>query len=83
LTLGLPLALTPKFPLGPQPYNPFCFGREPKARVATQYIIVVIEYLTKWVEAKTVKFVDAKQMTIFLNENIISRFGCLKILISD
>ncbi len=31
----LPLALTPGLPLGPQPYNPFCLGRKPKARVAT------------------------------------------------
>ncbi len=30
-----------------------------------------------------VKSVDAKQMTIFLYENVISRFGCPKILISD
>jgi len=33
---GLPFALTPGLPLGPQPYNPFCLGREPKARVATE-----------------------------------------------
>ncbi len=27
--------MTPRLPLGPHPYNPFCLGREPKARVAT------------------------------------------------
>jgi hypothetical protein len=27
--------VTPELPLGPHPCNPFCFGREPKARVAT------------------------------------------------
>jgi hypothetical protein len=37
-----------------------------------QYIIVATEYLTKWAEAKAVKFANAKQMTIFLYENIIS-----------
>ena len=47
-----------------------------------EYIIITIEYLTKWVEAKAVKKVDAKQTTIFMYENIISRFGCPKILIS-
>ncbi len=41
------------------------------------------EYLTKWAETKVVKSVDAKQTTIFLHENIISRFACPKILISD
>jgi hypothetical protein len=44
---------------------------------------VATEYLTKWAEAKAVKSADAKQTTIFLYENIISRFGCPKILISD
>jgi hypothetical protein len=42
------------------------------------YIIVATEYLTKWAEAKAVKMVDAKQMAIFLYENIISCFGVLK-----
>ncbi len=27
--------MTPRLPLGPHPCNPFCLGREPKARVAT------------------------------------------------
>ncbi len=48
-----------------------------------QYIIMATEYLTKWAEAKAIKFADAKQTVIFLYENIISRFGCLKILIID
>jgi hypothetical protein len=38
LTPGLPLGLTPGLPLVPQPYNPFAFGPEPKARVATNII---------------------------------------------
>jgi hypothetical protein len=43
LTLGLPLALTPGLPLGPQPYNPFCLGREPKARVTTLELVIDYE----------------------------------------
>jgi len=35
------------------------------------------------VEAKDVKNVDGKQIVIFLYENIISRFGCPKILVND
>jgi len=35
VTHGLPLALTPGLPLGPQPCNPLSLGREPKAKVAT------------------------------------------------
>jgi transposase InsO family protein len=48
-----------------------------------KYIIVAIEYLTKWVEAKVVKVNDAKTTTTFLYENVITRFGCPNILISD
>ena len=48
-----------------------------------QYIIVATEYLTKWAEAKPVKMADGKQTAIFLYENILSRFGCPKILVSD
>ena len=43
------------------------------------YIVVATEYLTKWAEAKTVK----TNMATFIYDNIISRFGCPKILSSD
>jgi hypothetical protein len=55
----------------------------PASSRRNEYIIIATEYLTKWAEAKAVKKADAKQTTIFLYENIISRFGCPKILISD
>ena len=48
-----------------------------------EYIIIAIEYFTKWVEAKVVKKANAKQTSIFLYKNIISRFGYPKILIKD
>jgi len=48
-----------------------------------KYIIVATEYLTKWVEAKVVKVDDAKATATFLYENVITRFGCPKMLISD
>jgi len=47
------------------------------------YIIVATEYLTKWAEAKAVKTNDAKNAAIFLFENVITRFGVPKILVSD
>jgi transposase InsO family protein len=48
-----------------------------------QYIIVATEYLIKRAETKAVKSTNAKQTIIFLYQNIISQFGCPKILISD
>ena len=44
---------------------------------------VATEYLTEWVEAKVVKTNIAAHMATFMYENIISRFGCPKILVSD
>ena len=45
--------------------------------------MVVTEYLTKWAEAKAVKTDMAVHVATFMYENIISRFGCPKILVSD
>ena len=48
-----------------------------------RYIIIVIEYLTRWEKAAPVKdcIIDTKSRFIF--ENIITRFGCPRSLTSD
>ena len=51
--------------------------------MGARYIITGIEYLTRWVEAKAVRNCDAAIAAQFLFENIISRFGCPIILMSD
>jgi hypothetical protein len=48
-----------------------------------RYILVDTNYATKWAEAMACKNNDAKTVARFLYENIISRFGCPKELISD
>ena len=45
--------------------------------------MVAIEYLTKWAEAKAVKTNTTEYAATFMYENIISRFGVPKILVSD
>ena len=47
------------------------------------YIVVATEYLTKWAEAKAVKTDTATHAATFMYENIITRFGVPKILVSD
>ncbi len=47
------------------------------------YIVVATEYLTKWAEAKAVKTDATAHAAAFMYENIIARFGCPKILVSD
>ncbi len=39
LTPGLPLGLTPGLSFSPHPCNSLCLGREPKARVATSFLL--------------------------------------------
>jgi hypothetical protein len=48
-----------------------------------RYILVATDYATKWAEAAATRTDDAKTVAKFLYENIISRFGCPKELISD
>ena len=48
-----------------------------------RYILVATEYVTKWAEAAAVRKDDAKTVAKFLYENIITRFGCPKELVSD
>ena len=42
-----------------------------------QYILVVVDYVSKWVEAIPSKTNDNKVVIKFLKENIFSRFGTL------
>lgn len=47
------------------------------------YILVAMDYVSKWVEAIALPTNDAKVVVKFLKENIFVRFGVPKTLISD
>ncbi|RVW18597.1 Transposon Ty3-I Gag-Pol polyprotein [Vitis vinifera] len=47
------------------------------------YILVGVDYVSKWVEAIPCRTNDHKVVLKFLKENIFSRFGVLKAIISD
>ena len=47
------------------------------------YILVGVDYVSKWVEAVSCKATDHKAVLKFLKENIFSRFGVPKAIISD
>ena len=48
-----------------------------------KYIQVVIDYVSKWVEALTLANNEGKSVTTFLKKNIFSRFGTPRAIFSD
>ena len=56
---------------------------EPKASNGHRFILVAIDYFTKWVKAVTFKSVTRKVVVDFIHFNIICRFGIPKVIITD
>ena len=48
-----------------------------------RYIIIAIDYFTKWLIAKVIKEVTVKTVSKFIYEKIICEYGCLQVLQSD
>ena len=47
------------------------------------YILLVVDYVSKWVEAKATRTNDSKVVVDFVKSNIFSRFGTPRAIISD
>ncbi|XP_070032615.1 uncharacterized protein [Nicotiana tomentosiformis] len=56
---------------------------EPVASNRHRFILLSINYFTKWVEASTYKAVTKKVVTDFVRNNIVCRFGILESIIID
>ena len=52
-------------------------------QTGARYIITATDYLTRWAEATPIKYCTTAIVTHFLFENVVTIFGCPKILISD
>ena len=48
-----------------------------------QYILVAVDYVSKWVEAIATPASDAKTVIKFLRKNIFNRFGAPRAIVSD
>ena len=47
------------------------------------YILLAVDYVSKWVEAKATRTNDSKIVSDFVKTNIFARFGTLKAIISN
>ncbi|KAM3003932.1 hypothetical protein FF2_034230 [Malus domestica] len=47
------------------------------------YILLAIDYVSKWVEAKATRTNDSKVIADFIRTNIFARFGMPRVIISD
>ena len=77
LHVSLPLVLFEKWEID------YVEEVHPHSSRGMAYIVVATKYLTKWVEAKAVNIDTTTYVVTFMYENIIFRFGCPKIQVSD
>jgi transposase InsO family protein len=57
-------------------------GPLPSTKRRNRYILVVMDYFTKWPEAKATKR-DTAEVVKFLYKDIIYRHGCSQVIISN
>jgi len=55
----------------------------PKTAHENKYIVVAIDYLTKWPEARALRQATAEEVSLFIYEDIICRHGCPSKILSD
>ncbi|XP_017221564.1 uncharacterized protein LOC135148512 [Daucus carota subsp. sativus] len=58
-------------------------GPFPKARGELQFVMVAIDYMTKWAEAKALRTITQEDAIRFVRNQIITRFGIPTTLIFD
>lgn len=58
-------------------------GPFPPATGQRKYLIVAVDYFTKWIEAEPLATISDNQVKQFIWKNIITRFGVPRVLLSD
>ena len=51
--------------------------------LGNSYLLLAVDYLSKWVEAKATRTNDSKVVVDFIKSNIFVRFGTPRVVISD
>ena len=55
-------------------------GPLPIIREGNRYIVITMNYFSRWPEARSLKAANAKNMATFIYEEIICRFGPSRVL---
>lgn len=82
------LKITPGHPI-PTPSRPFylcgtdCVGPLVESPSGNKYMMVAVDYLTKWPIAKAVKEIDAQTTERFFMDEIVAYYGVPSFLITD
>jgi len=58
-------------------------GPFPKAAGQLKYLVVAIDYSTKWIEAEPLAKIITKNVLCFFKRNMLARFGVPALVISD
>ncbi|XP_074327402.1 uncharacterized protein LOC141665320 [Apium graveolens] len=58
-------------------------GELPKAKRGVKYVVIAVDYFTKWAEAMSLATIIAKKIKYFIFNSIVCRFGIPYKLISD
>ncbi|GJX99269.1 reverse transcriptase domain-containing protein [Tanacetum coccineum] len=53
------------------------------ARGGAKFVVVAIDYFTKWIEAKPLVKITGKEIIRFVMDNIICRYGLPRIIVTD
>jgi len=72
--------------VSPQPFAWWgidLLGPFPKAAGQLRYLVVAIDYSTKWIETEPLAQITAKNVLCFFKRNILARFGVPTLVISD
>jgi hypothetical protein len=58
-------------------------GPFPKAARQLKYLVVAVDYSTKWIEVEPLAKITTKNVLRFFKRNILARFGIPSLVVSD
>ena len=58
-------------------------GAIPNSPRGLKFLIVIVDYFTKWIEAEPLATVTGRQMITFMSRHIVTRFDTPEVLINE